>query len=521
MHIFFKYLGLLKINYNKETIQVFFNYHAYHPSILSISELLDKLKVPNAALRVDKINFPKLPTPFIAKTSSSEGDFCIITKLENENINYINEKNENIHTSINNFYKQYSGIVLVAEPTINSGEENYILNKKKFIFNTIKNSLFILVFFFIINLFIFSTTKSFLLMILLTLFFIGLIISILLIIASFKFNNPFINKFCSTNSGNGCSNILNSKSAYLFKTKISWSEIGLFYAVSTFIFFITSPISSVSILFYINIICLPFTIYSISYQKWFVKQWCIFCLFFQFFLLFQFVFYVVYFNSKKCKIEPYLFLLYLLILFIIICIWYILKPIILKLQQYPKLIKDLKKFKSNDFIFDTILKKEDKPSILNNEYKIILNDINSNYEILIIMNPYCVPCLEKYLLLAKEFLNKDLPFKLSIVFQFDSYGKNIVKSIVATYLSKGIKDTEKCLFEWFNKEFSEYKFFQKYNFIDNKQINDILYNQDMWCFLNEISDTPSIYVNGYKLPSEYDLIDLKYFILESAKNKNG
>ena len=125
MILCFQFLSLLKVLYNKKSVVNFFNTHSNHPSILSISDLLDEFNIDNAAVRISKENFNQIDTPFIAKTQSSEGYFCLITKIENQNITYLNELNETVTKSLEQFYLQCSGVVLVAEANSNSIEPNY------------------------------------------------------------------------------------------------------------------------------------------------------------------------------------------------------------------------------------------------------------------------------------------------------------------------------------------------------------------------------------------------------------
>jgi hypothetical protein len=93
---------------------------------------LDVFNIENAAVRIIKENFNQIDTPFIAKTHSSEGGFCLITKIDKNKITYLNENDEVITESLEHFFLQYSGVVLVAEAKPNSTEPNYIQNKKKY-----------------------------------------------------------------------------------------------------------------------------------------------------------------------------------------------------------------------------------------------------------------------------------------------------------------------------------------------------------------------------------------------------
>jgi ABC-type bacteriocin/lantibiotic exporter with double-glycine peptidase domain len=92
MQLCYKFLEHLSFKFNKKTVHNFFNTHSQHPSILSISDLLDVFNIENAAVRISKENFNQIDTPFIAKTHSSEGDICLITKIDKNKIILNNEE---------------------------------------------------------------------------------------------------------------------------------------------------------------------------------------------------------------------------------------------------------------------------------------------------------------------------------------------------------------------------------------------------------------------------------------------
>ena len=87
MKLVTEFLKMLDIQYNRKTILKYFSLHPYHPSFLAISDLLDEFNIDNAAVKISKENFSKIPTPFIAKTESNEGDFCLVTKINHDKIN--------------------------------------------------------------------------------------------------------------------------------------------------------------------------------------------------------------------------------------------------------------------------------------------------------------------------------------------------------------------------------------------------------------------------------------------------
>jgi ABC-type bacteriocin/lantibiotic exporter with double-glycine peptidase domain len=198
-----RFLEQLKVKFNKKTVANFLNTHSSHPSILSISDLLDEFSIDNAAVRINKQNFNQIEAPFIAKTQSSEGDFCLITKIEKENVIYINELNETVNETLEQFYLQYSGVVLVAETNSNSIEPNFLANKKKYFWQNFNTALLIVLMFILSFSAVALQNLSWQPVLLYFTKATGLATSVLLLIQSFDANNPFINKLCSSSASTG------------------------------------------------------------------------------------------------------------------------------------------------------------------------------------------------------------------------------------------------------------------------------------------------------------------------------
>ena len=73
-----------------------------------------------------------------------------------------------------------------------------------------------------------------------------------------------------------CNNILTSEYSQLLGI-ISWAEIGFSYFVFNLLVILLNP-SWVRYLCIMNLFTLPYTFWSIWYQKYKMKTWCILCL---------------------------------------------------------------------------------------------------------------------------------------------------------------------------------------------------------------------------------------------------
>lgn len=66
MKIITEYVDKLGVRYNHRKLRNFLFVHPNHPSLLTLSDLLDELKVENSAVRISEKNFNQVPVPFKA-----------------------------------------------------------------------------------------------------------------------------------------------------------------------------------------------------------------------------------------------------------------------------------------------------------------------------------------------------------------------------------------------------------------------------------------------------------------------
>jgi uncharacterized membrane protein len=526
MDICFKFLSLLQVPFNNKSVRTFFNTHPHHPSILSISDLLDEFGIENAAIKIGKDNFSQIPTPFIAKTQSSEGDYCLVTQLDNANLTYQNEKGKIVSTSLENFFRQYSGVVLVAEANENSTEHNYNANKQNYLIENLTIASFIAVAVFISFLSLLYLQNNGFSILLYFIKSLGVAVSILLLMQSFDANNPFITKLCSNASGNGCDNILNSSAAKIFNGKLSWSEVGFFYFTATLIALSISPTAAIfNLLGLLNLLALPYTFYSIYFQYKIAKQWCKLCLSIQLLLWLEFAtncsLYTGFTSANTFTIPA---LTTVAAFAFVMITWVVIKPFITKSLLTDKLQRDINQFKKDENIFHTLLGQQRSISNLVEEHKIVFGNPNASFEITFVSNPYCNPCAEMHHKLEALLVEERKNIKLNIIYTASSNPNDpknqIIASLIKLYKTQGRMASEKAMKDWYKYGIrNSTQWLEKYAIINDDRIAEETMEQHrLWCDEKDISHTPALFINNHQYLSEYTLNDLKHFIHLSAKN---
>lgn len=244
-------------------------------SLYGLSHLLTEYGVKNEGLRIsNKAEISRLEPPFLAQLKS--GAFVIVTGITPEKVSY-ESRGKFLETSYTDFINAWNGIVLLAYPELASVEPDYRSHRLTEIISGLSRYVLALcaaavfVWFFITRgLYCHIST------ILLTIFnCIGLYFSFLLLQKSLNIHTAASDKVCGVLEQGGCDSIMQLKVSKLFGV-FSWSEVGFGYFGISLITLLIFP-HMWPALAICNICCLPYTVWSICYQKFVAKHWCTLC----------------------------------------------------------------------------------------------------------------------------------------------------------------------------------------------------------------------------------------------------
>ncbi len=228
------YLKQIKVKVNDSTVNETLQNHPDWPSILCISDSLNKWNIPNGVGKINPEDIAQLPIPFIASFNNRETPLAIVTAVNEDSIK-LRKKNYKYEVTIplKDFLRSWQGVYLIAEPGLHSGEPNYIINKQKAFYNSLLAPAAVAVMlFFSLNLLkhLISNTSISPIGIWLQYFILlaGIMVTAALLWYEIDKNNPLLNKVCTGISKGNCNAILSSRQAKVFSW-LSWSETGFFY----------------------------------------------------------------------------------------------------------------------------------------------------------------------------------------------------------------------------------------------------------------------------------------------------
>lgn len=244
-------------------------------TLFGLKKLLDRYGIDAEGLELaDNNEIDKLPLPLIAQTTKG---LVIVTAVSDREVNYISQSEQET-AERSRFTGSMTGKVLIAVPRADAGEPDYGQHHFSDIANRAKSwILAACAIGLIIYLFISNRLYSHVSTVLLTIINIaGVYIGWLLVQKSAHIKNRHADAVCSVVEAGGCDDILQTSAAKFFGI-FGWSEVGLAYFSVSLLCLLIFP-QYIGSLALINLVCLPFSFWSVWYQKFKAKTWCTLCL---------------------------------------------------------------------------------------------------------------------------------------------------------------------------------------------------------------------------------------------------
>lgn len=510
-NIFITFLSLLKVKHTSKFSNQYYNKHPHKYSLFGLSKMFSDYGIKNIGVKIkDKeLDILEIETPFIAHI---ESEFVIVKKVTSQEVCYI-RNSENMVLSQKEFQKVWTGVSLIAEANEESIEPDYKEHLKLDIINFSKKILlFFITGIFILLIYISQHQYNKLginLSLLLNLA--GIYTCYLLVIKQMQIHNKYADKLCSLFKQSNCNNILESEAAKLWGV-IGWSEIGLGYFIAnTLILLFFSQL--MTYLAIINICTLPYTIWSLWYQGYKVKQWCTLCLIIQVLLWTIFIVNLFFGFIQILQFHIY-------DIFIIVCIYSI--PFLIISILIPKLVEGSKieqitqeiiSLKADDEVFITLLKKQPFYKVSKDSSRILLGNPHADILVTILTNPHCDPCAKMHKR-VKELLDKESD-SICIQYIFSSFDQSLNSSnkfLISAYFNK--KEEFLSVFDkWFEYGRNDKnKFFRQFKLdITTNSVLEEFSKHEEWKKETGLRSTPTILINGYKLLDNYKIEDIRYF----------
>lgn len=287
--IFTRYLNILGVPFTFNYSNMRFRAYPAKLGIIATEDLLGEYGAEVVKIvPSDNVDFSTLKLPALIQTK--DGKYLIVTKMSDKSAETISVDGNASSCELDNLRSDWNGKAVCAADTAHCAETNY----KKHVFmqtsSAVEKWLLIactvfLVAYFGINSGVFSSWAT---SVLLLLYAAGIYICRLLILKQSNSESKAADNVCKVIQQNGCSTVLHHDSAALFGL-FPWCEIGMTYFSVSFLALLLWP-PCLPWLAAASACCLPYTIWSVSYQKFKIHAWCTLCLCVQ--TLFWIIFFV-------------------------------------------------------------------------------------------------------------------------------------------------------------------------------------------------------------------------------------
>lgn len=511
-------LRRFNIKVSDTSVKEFLLAHPYYPSLKSVCDALKKWGIEHYPLKLEIAEIKELELPFIAHFNNSGGLLVFVEEIKNGEVKYFLQKGKSQHETFVKFAEKLSGALVLIEPGQKIQEVNYKQNRQNEILKSSLLPLGIITILTFATFSFFSIVSSgiqseFVFWGLLFTKIIGIVASLFLVLHELKIHTPLGDKLCGFSSKTDCDAVLGSNASRMFGS-INWADAGVIYFIGTIIYFLGSDnVASLGLLAILSAVSLPYPVFSIYYQSFKLKKWCPFCLMVQLVLIGEFLILLPIFQEY---IFSFINLFRLATAFLLpAAIWILFKAyrekLVEQLQEHYLFLK----LKRNPDLFRFLLKSNGNTELAETMDSIVLGNPDAPVTLTAFLSLYCKPCALAFKKM-KVLLDNCPDIRINAVFSVyrDEETQHVINTLYYLYATKGTDPALKFLDQWYTHPAQLLKTLDKNDTIPEhyevaERIRDT--NNHLYA-IYQIAGTPTIYVNGYKFPEQYEYSDLEYYI---------
>jgi thiol-disulfide isomerase/thioredoxin len=201
--------------------------------------------------------------------------------------------------------------------------------------------------------------------------------------------------------------------------------------------------------------------------------------------------------------------------FIPAAFWLVCKPFLYDAKKGRELGYRLSRFKNNEETFKSLLTKQKQIKGQVADLGILIGPSEARNNIIKVCNPFCGPCAEAHPKIEHLIENKD-DWNLRVIFTTSAdetlRAFKPVTHFMAIASEEGPLEIKKALTDWYSDPEKNYEAFASRHPIKTQpelQKTKLTAMRD-WCEEEGVQSTPTIYVNGYRLPEHYRIEELDF-----------
>lgn len=269
-----RYLKALRVPHTREYADACFDGMPFK-TLFGLSRVLEQFGVQSRGLEFgDKQDVMAIPVPFLAQV---HGDVVIVTSIKGNAVTY-----ESIHglktVSEQDFLDVFSGVVMQSVPDKGAREPQLTAHRFRDVADAVKMPLLVCL---LALLAVYGSVKadvwSTVGMSFAFIFNVaGVGVCYLLWLKTNGVKSRIADSMCGLTTKHGCDKVLDTRAAS-FMGIFKWSEVGMGYFAVSLMAMVMFP-STWPALALFNACCLPYTLWSVTYQRFVIHAWCTLCL---------------------------------------------------------------------------------------------------------------------------------------------------------------------------------------------------------------------------------------------------
>lgn len=509
-----QFLDAIEVPFTRIFADKLYNEHPHRNNMYGLKSMLDVYGVNTVGVRIESKDLTTLNFPCILHTY---GDFAIGLNCTDEKITYIlhGRKTEIAHDV---FKQTWTGNTLVVSETTEAVEPNLEKHEREEILLKAKSYSIpaLLVFAFFVGLTdnIVTGNLSFFYFPELLLSTMGIVVCSMLMQKQLFSESKYGDRVCSLFHHADCNSVLDGPKAKIIG--MSWSEIGMGYFIANTLltatlqehfFFVTV----------INWIAMLYSIWSVYYQWKVANNWCVLCVLVQVIIwllgILSAWIYILNVNVLSFSISGgcYVSIAYLVS---IMAVHHYAKSYSAEKERINA-VQRYRALKANTAVAKALIEKQDYYETTLDDSYVLFGNRDAKMRVSILSNPHCNPCARMH-----ERVDKLL----------DSCGNDICVQYIFSSFNEQLEDSSRYLISCYDpadqqssrEKFTKWYAGEKNNHEDIvKKCSDQIHNDDVekelskhkeWRKKTNLVATPTILVNGFELPDEYEIEDLTMIV---------
>lgn len=509
-----QFLDAIEVPYTRLFAERLYNEHPHRNNMYGLKKMLDVYSVNTVGVRIESKDLSTLNFPCILHT---HGDFAIGLDCTDEKITYmLHGKKTEVEHDV--FKQTWTGNALVVSETTEAVEPDLKMHEREEILSKAKlysiPALLVLAFFVGLANNVATGGLSLFYFLELLLSIMGMAVCAMLMQKQLFNESKYGDRVCSLFHHADCNSVLDGPKAKVFG--ISWSEIGLgFFIANTLLtailpehFFFNAVI---------NWIAMLYGVWSIYYQWKVAKNWCVLCVLVQVIIwLFGILSICICMSNAEtlsfsivggCYV-PITYLIGIMAVNYFASNYSSEKERINTVQRYRAL-------KANTAVAKALIEKQDYYETSLADSRILFGNRDAKMRITILSNPHCNPCARMHERVDK--LLDSCGNDICVQYIFSSFNEELEDSsryLISCYDSANQQSSRERLTKWYAGEKNNHEnIVKKYSKqIHNDDIEKELNRHKEWRRRTNLVATPTILVNGFELPDEYEIEDLTMIV---------